>query len=71
MLKLKGHSGCSVTLREENNNRTVIKSTNDKSYIPRLTSQSKKQQNFGFCQVERSRNLLMVKIDFGSRLRSN
>lgn len=43
---ISGHSGCRLTVCRDNGGMTVLKSTNDRSYIKRLSKQAQKQQAF-------------------------
>ena len=43
-IEVKGNSGCSINIVEEDNNLYVYKSTTDKGYIKRLEQQGNKQK---------------------------
>ena len=45
-IEVQGHSGCQISISQENNTLFVLKGTNNISYIPRLIKQAEKQKNY-------------------------
>ena len=45
-IEVQGHSGCQISISQENNPLFVLKGTNNISYIPRLIKQAEKQKNY-------------------------
>lgn len=54
-IEVQGHSGCQISISQENNTLFVLKGTNNISYIPRLIKQAEKQKITHKKKVSKSR----------------
>ena len=57
-IEVQGHSGCQISISQENNTLFVLKGTNNISYIPRLTKKLLTRRRF---QNPDTQNILYCK----------